>query len=114
MESLEISGGFLADLSLRLSSGLVCIIGPRGSGKSTLAEAIRVAAGGLPTNANKVRLELIKANLGGAVVTLRTAAGADRSGYTIRRTYGQPAILSSSDGRPVTDVDLDRGTFLPL
>lgn len=114
IESLEISGGFLADLSLKLSSGLVCIIGPRGSGKSTMAEAIRVAAGGIPTSANKARLDLIKANLGGAVLTLKTAPGSDRSGYTIRRTYGQPAIMTSSDGRPVTDVDIDRGTFLPL
>lgn len=114
LESLEIAGGFLADLTLHFPPGLVCIIGPRGSGKSTLAEAIRLVVGGIPTNASKARLELIKANLTDAVLTLRTVAGVGRDGYTIRRTYGQPAILTTADNRAITSVDLDRGTFLPL
>lgn len=111
---LEITGGFLAGLSMRMPRGLVCIIGPRGSGKSTLAEAIRLALMGMPANAVKARLEFLRANLGGAVITLRTTPGEERGGYTVRRSYGQPAILTSEDGRPVTDVDLDRGTFLPI
>ena len=114
LDALEISGGFLADLSLHLPQGLVCIIGPRGSGKSTLAEALRLALNGTPTGAGKARLDFLKANLGGAVVTVRTSPGTERGSYTIRRSYGQPAILTSDDGRPVTDIDLDRGTFLPI
>ncbi len=114
LESLEIAGGFLADLSLRFPPGLVCVIGPRGSGKSTLAEAVRFVVGGLPTSASKVRLELIKATLGAAIFTLKTASDTDREGYTVRRTYGQTANLTTGDNRSITTVDLDRGTFLPL
>ncbi len=114
IESVGISGGFLSDLSLRLPKGLICVIGPRGSGKSTLAEAIRVVLGGVPTGAPKLRLDLLKANLGGSVFSLTTTPGTDRGGFTIRRTYGQTAIMTAADARPVTTVDLDRGTFLPL
>src|SRR5204863_3461087 len=46
--------------------------------------------------------------------SLTTAPGTERGQFTVRRTYGQPAILAAADGRSVTAVDLDRGTFLPL
>jgi hypothetical protein len=59
-------------------------------------------------------MDLLKANLGGSVLTLTTKPGADRGGFIVRRTYGQTAIITAADGRPVTTVDLDRGTFLPL
>lgn len=114
IESIGISGGFLSDLSLRLPKGLICVIGPRGSGKSTLAEAIRLVLSGVPNSAPKPRLDLLKANLGGSVFSLTTTPGTDRGGFTIRRTFGQTAIMTAADTRPVTTVDLDRGTFLPL
>jgi len=114
IESVSISGGFLSDVSLNFPKGLICVIGPRGSGKSTLAEAIRLVLGGMPAGAPKTRLEMLKANLGGSVFSLTTTPGTDRGGFTIRRTYGQTAILTSADARPVTTVDLDRGTFLPI
>ena len=114
LESLEISGGFLSDVRLTLPRGLICIIGPRGSGKSTLAEALRLGIGGLPSGASKERLAFIKSNLGTALITLKTGADADRAAYTIRRSYGQPPVLTSADGKPVAGVDLDRGSFLPL
>jgi energy-coupling factor transporter ATP-binding protein EcfA2 len=113
IEQLEINGGFLPGLKLALPRGLTCIIGPRGSGKSTLAEALRFAMKGI-TAASKSRLDLLQANLGGSgSVSLvgKTAAGVT---YTIKRAYRQPAVLLSSDGRTVPDVNLDRGTFLPL
>jgi energy-coupling factor transporter ATP-binding protein EcfA2 len=114
INTVAVSGGFLSDLSLRFTPGLVCIIGPRGSGKSTLAEALRVALGGIPSGSPKSRLDFIKANMGGAVITVTTVPGADRPGMTIQRVAGQPAVIGWSDGRPITGVDLDRGTFLPL
>jgi len=114
LDTVEISGGFLADLHLDLPPGLICIIGPRGSGKSTLAEALRLGIGGVPGGATKERLAFLKANLGSALVTLKTASIGDRGAYTIRRMYGQPAALTAADGRPVSGVDLDRGSFLPL
>lgn len=114
IDSISVSGGFLSDLSLSLSSGLVCVIGPRGSGKSTLAEALRAALGGMPVGAPKTRLEFIKATLGGAVVTVTTAKSADRAAMVVRRVIGQAAVIGWGDGRPITGVDLDRGTFLPL
>jgi energy-coupling factor transporter ATP-binding protein EcfA2 len=114
IETVGITGGFLSDLSLRFPTGLICVIGPRGSGKSTLAEAIRLVLGGVPVGVAKQRTELLKANLGGSVLSLTTKLGTDRGGFTIRRTYGQTAIITASDARPVTTIDLDRGTFLPL
>lgn len=114
LDSVEISGGFLSDLRINLPKGLVCIIGPRGSGKSTLAEAVRLGICGLPAGATKERLAFLKNNLGSALITLKTGSGTERAAYTIRRSYSQPAVLTTADGRPVAGVDLERGSFLPL
>lgn len=114
IDRVQISGGFLADVNLQFPSGLTCIIGPRGSGKSTLAEAINLALSGLPPTASKARQDLTKANLGTSILSLTTKLSNTRGGYTIRRGYGQTPVLTASDERPITSVDLDRGTFLPL
>lgn len=113
--SIEVAGGFLNGLSIEFPSrpSLVCIIGPRGSGKSTLVEAMRHAFSGL-SGASKARQDLVQANLGQAVVTVRTAPDASGSAYIINRRFRQPPSLTGIDGRPVSNVDLDRGTFLPL
>lgn len=113
VEKIEISGGFLPGLSVNIPRGLTCIIGPRGSGKSTLAEALRFAVCGTST-APKHCLDLVQANLaGGALVTITALAeGANR--YTIKRGIKQQPVLLASDGRTISTVDIDRGTFLPL
>jgi len=113
IDNVSVSGGFLAGLSVQLPPGLTCIIGPRGSGKSTLAEAIRYALLG-SSGAAKSRLDLLQANLKGALVTLTTAADERGTAYVVRRSYQQSAAITTADGRPVTDVDVDRNTFLPL
>lgn len=113
LKSVQISGGFLAGLDLTFAPGLTCIIGPRGSGKSTLAEAVRYGITG-SAGAAKPRLELIQANLGTAVISLRTSEPGGGGGYTIRRVHREPASLVTADGKSVPSVDLDRGTFLPL
>src|ERR1044072_3847296 len=114
LESIEINGGFLPGFSLKLPRGLTCIIGRRGSGKSTLTEALRCGVGG-SVGATKARLELIQANLGSnTLITIQTASDSSGTGYTIRRTYKQSASLITADGKSITTVDLDRGTFLPL
>ena len=113
LEAIEITGGFLPGLSLRLPSGLTCIIGPRGSGKSTLIEALRYGAGGL-SGASKARADLIQINLGSAIVTMQTTPDTQGVAYLIRRSYRQPPVLSTTDRKPITGIDLDRGTFLPL
>lgn len=114
LQSIDLSGGFLDGVHLELPPGLTCVIGPRGSGKSTLTEAIRYGIGGL-TGASKSRSDLVQANLGSAVLTLRASvSGTDSVFYTIRRTYRQPASLLGGDGASISSVDLDRGTFLPL
>ena len=113
IDRLEINGGFLPGLKLTLPRGLICIIGPRGSGKSTLAEAMRFAMKGT-VSASKQRLDLLQANLGSSgLVTLVADTGASIT-YTVKRAYKQPAVLLSADGRVVPNVDLDRGSFLPL
>ncbi len=115
IESIDIAGGFLGDLSLKLprQPGLICVIGPRGSGKSTLVEAIRFVFFGL-TNATKSRQDLLQANLGQSVVTVRTSGDGSENGYAISRRLRQPPSLTTRDGQPISNVDLDRGTFLPL
>src|SRR6516164_5209410 len=113
VEKIEISGGFLPGLSVSVPRGLTCIIGPRGSGKSTLAEAIRFAVCGTSA-APKHSVDLVQANLaGGALVTI-TALAEGSSRYTIKRGLKQQPVLLTSDGRTISTVDLDRGTFLPL
>jgi recombinational DNA repair ATPase RecF len=113
IEKIEISGGFLPGLSVNIPQGLTCIIGARGSGKSTLAEALRFALCGM-SGAPKSCADLVQANLaGGALVTIAAVAeGSNR--YTIKRSLKQNPVLLTSDGRAVNNVDLDRGTFLPL
>src|SRR5215471_18541300 len=113
VEKIEISGGFLPGLSVNIPRGLTCIIGPRGSGKSTLVEALRFAVCGA-SGAPKHCVDLIQANLaGGALVTI-TALAEGSSRYTIKRGLKQQPVLLTSDGRTISTVDLDRGTFLPL
>jgi energy-coupling factor transporter ATP-binding protein EcfA2 len=113
IEQLEINGGFLPGLKAALPAGLICIIGPRGSGKSTLAEALRFAVKG-SVGTSKKRLDLLQANVGNSglvTLTLTTDAGLK---HTLRRGLKQPAVLLTGDGRPVSGVDLDRGTYLPI
>jgi energy-coupling factor transporter ATP-binding protein EcfA2 len=113
VEKIEISGGFLPGLSINIPRGLTCIIGPRGSGKSTLAEAMRFAVCGTSA-APKQSVDLIQANLaGGALVTI-TALAEGSNRYIIKRGLKQQPVLLTSDGRTINNVDLDRGTFLPL
>jgi energy-coupling factor transporter ATP-binding protein EcfA2 len=113
IDSIDVAGGFLAGVSLRLPKGLICVIGPRGSGKSTFAEAIRYSVGN-SAGASKGRLELIRANLAPAAITLGTLDADGAPGYLVKRPPGQPPVLTSADGRPIPAVDLERGTFLPL
>jgi energy-coupling factor transporter ATP-binding protein EcfA2 len=112
LEILEINGGFLPGLKLKLPPGLTCIIGPRGSGKSTLAELIRFALLGT-AGSTKARTELLQANLGQSGLVSTTVIGPGSQRYVASRAYKQPAFVATEDGRAI-DVDLDRGTFLPL
>lgn len=113
IDRLEVNGGFLPGLKLDLPAGLICIIGPRGSGKSTLAEALRFAIKGT-VGASRSRLDLIQANIGTSGLVTLVANTDSGVRYTIKRASKMPATLLTSDGRAVGNVDLDRGTFLPL
>src|SRR5215204_2937888 len=98
LKSVEISGGFLPGLSVQFPRGLTCVIGPRGSGKSTLAEAIRYGLCGQPPGGAKRRSDLVQANLGSAIVTIRTAPDSQGAAYVIRRSHRQPPALTTADG----------------
>lgn len=111
--SVEITGGFLPGLKLTIPVGLTCIIGPRGSGKSTFVEAIRFAVLG-GDRSTRFQNELIKANLGNALILLRTDSPNGDRAYSIQRSLHDGVALSAADGRALPHVDLDRGTFLPL
>ncbi|MEP3838800.1 MAG: TrlF family AAA-like ATPase [Algibacter sp.] len=45
IQSIEIEGGLLDSINVKLSNNLTCIIGSRGAGKSTLLEIIRETSG---------------------------------------------------------------------
>jgi energy-coupling factor transporter ATP-binding protein EcfA2 len=113
IDQIEINGGFLPGLKTALPNGLICIIGPRGSGKSTLAETLRFAlkgTGGAP----KKRLDLLQTNLSNSgLVTLSVTTDAALK-HTLRRGLKQPPVVLNLDDRPVSGVDLDRGTYLPI
>jgi energy-coupling factor transporter ATP-binding protein EcfA2 len=113
IDQIEINGGFLPGLKTALPNGLICIIGPRGSGKSTFAETLRFAlkgSGGAP----KKRLDLLQVNLtNSGLVTLALTTDAALK-HTLRRGLKQPPLLLNPDDRPVSGVDLDRGTYLPV
>lgn len=113
IRSVDIRGGFLDGASIAFPAGLTCIIGPRGTGKSTLAEAIRYALTG-NDRADKQRRELFQSNLSHAVITVTSAITADGNAYVIRREARQPALVATAAGAALQNVDLDRGTFLPL
>jgi energy-coupling factor transporter ATP-binding protein EcfA2 len=113
IDQIEINGGFLPGLKTALPNGLICIIGPRGSGKSTLAETLRFALkgnGGAP----KKRLDRLQANLGNSgLITLALTTDATLK-HTLRRGLRQPPALLTADDKPVSGVDIDRGTYLPV
>jgi energy-coupling factor transporter ATP-binding protein EcfA2 len=111
--SVEVSGGFLAGLSIELPPGLTCIIGPRGSGKSTFAEAVRYTLLGAD-GATKARTDFIQATLRNSLITVKTAPDLNAKSYIVRRQFQQPPAITTMEGRPITDIDLDRGTFLPF
>lgn len=113
LDSVEIAGGFLPGMTLKFPKGLTCIIGARGSGKSTLMEALRYGLAGA-SQVSRSRFDLIQANLSSAVITLRTALSTEAVGYIVRRSFKQPPTLTTAQGALVPNVNLDRGTFLPL
>ena len=113
IDSIEITGGFLPGLSLAFPRGLTCIIGPRGSGKTTLVEALRFGLGGT-AGISKSGLALLNPNLSSSVITIRTSSDDDGIGYIIKRAEKQSVSLTTIDGKPISSVDLDRRTFLPL
>lgn len=113
IDQIEINGGFLPGLRIALPNGLICIIGPRGSGKSTLAESLRFVLRGTGS-APKRRLDLLQANLSNSgLVTLTLTTDAALK-HKLTRGLKQPPVLLNCDGRPVSSVDLDRGTYLPV
>ena len=114
VEKIEISGGFLPGLSVNIPQGLTCIIGARGSGKSTLAEVGAVCALWPLGRAQALCRPDPGKSRGrrprdhhGPCATVRTVTPS-------RRGLKQNPVLLTSDGRAINNVDLDRGTFLPL
>ncbi|HEY3330778.1 MAG TPA: AAA family ATPase [Capsulimonadaceae bacterium] len=113
INSIEISGGFLAGLTIALPKGLTCIIGPRGSGKTTLAESLRYAMAG-STGISKAGQKAMATEVAPSVITVNTSSDGDTPGYIITRSSKNVVSLSTIGGIGVSAVDLDRRTFLPL
>ena len=117
IKRLTVNGGFLNDLDINFSDGLVCLIGGRGSGKTTTLELIRFALDRLPDamsddkRALKRFKDLIAANLGHGTVEVEfeTQEGLV---YKVQRTVGGAPIVTDADGNTVDTSILQSGILI--
>ena len=112
--SLNIVGGLLDGLQVKLSRKLNCIIGARGTGKTSVLELVRYALNQLPkrelSNSARKRIEsLVEGNLQGGRVELGVETR-DGLRYTITRAVGEDPIVCDAAGNP-TGLSLDGHAF---
>ncbi len=102
IEFIEITGGYLDGVKIRLSDHLNTAIGGRGTGKSTLLECVRYALDleHKGTDAGKQGARIVKENLGPAgTVTLQVVSAANRGKrYRVVRRYGEPPRVVDGSG----------------
>lgn len=105
IESVHISGGFLAGIDVELSPDMNCILGGTGAGKSLILEAIRFALdqqvdGGV-FKAIREEVDSRLAYALGDRTEVRVVVATPDGRYRVRRTFGQ------SGSRPLVDQDVD-------
>lgn len=111
VQSLTVTGGFLAGARIEFADGLNCLIGGRGTGKTTALEFLRFGLGLMPDQKSNPQRHraidgLVKANLGSGrlSVGLMTKNGL---GYTAGRAVGESVQVLNEAGAAVP-VQLDR------
>lgn len=111
LESLNVTGGFLAGVQMEFADGLNCLIGGRGAGKTTALEFLRYGLGLMPdpkTNSQRHRVidGLVKANLGNGRlgIELRTKTNMK---YTVGRSANDSPQVLNEMGTAVP-ISLDR------
>jgi energy-coupling factor transporter ATP-binding protein EcfA2 len=111
LESLNVTGGFLAGVQMEFADGLNCLIGGRGAGKTTALEFLRYGLGLMPdakTNSQRHRAidGLVKANLrtGRLSIELRTKTNMR---YTAGRSAHDAVQVVNEMGTAVP-ISLDR------
>lgn len=104
---LEVTGGFLDGLHLRLHSGLTTLLGSKGSGKSLAVELLRFGLDQAPEQSDilkdhETKLRNRLGDYGRVVVTVRDAGGTE---HRIEREYNPAA------GSPFHDVSFEPSEF---
>jgi histidinol phosphatase-like PHP family hydrolase/energy-coupling factor transporter ATP-binding protein EcfA2 len=106
---VEVTGGFLDDLSLNLHEGLTTILGSKGSGKSVLIELIRFALDQASDHPeirkdHETKLDKQLGVYGTVAVTIEDSGGTT---HRLVRTYDH------ANDSPITDVTFDPAEFFP-
>jgi AAA domain len=121
IESLKVSGGFLADLNIQFVPGLNTIIGPRGTGKTSVIELIRYCLGSrtLSERLNIATLNHAKAILGNGVASvvmrdgnemLALSRGSNDEAPRVAR-WSRPFILAQNE---IESIGLDAASRVAL
>jgi len=111
LESLNVTGGFLAGVQMEFADGLNCLIGGRGAGKTTALEFLRYGLGLMPdakTNSQRHRAidGLVKANLGNGRLSIELRTKTNMK-YTAGRSAHDAVHLLNEMGTAVP-ISLDR------
>lgn len=113
LKRVQIEGGFLDGLDLKLNPNLNCIIGGRGTGKSTLLELVRYAFDiEVKTEANRSQSESIIAHTFPAGSCIKIDFYAGDTSYRIERTAERPPRVYR-DGSP-HPLDVAPQQLLPI
>ena len=111
VQSLDVTGGFLAGAKLEFADGLNCLIGGRGAGKTTALEFLRFGLGLMPdAKANSQRYRaidaLVKANLGNGRLKIELRTKTDMR-YTAGRSAHESVQVLNEVGTAIP-ISLDR------
>ncbi len=121
IDSVSISGGFLAGAALRFSPDLNCLLGGTGAGKSLVLEALRFALdqqvdeGLFATIRDEVDRRLESALCEGTDVVVEISTPSDS--YRVRRTYrstGSHPVVEQDAGGEWVQVDQDPSSLLTI
>ena len=113
VQSLNVTGGFLAGAKLEFADGLNCLIGGRGTGKTTALEFLRFGLGLMPDpKANLQRHRaidgLVKANLGNGRLTIEVRTKMDMRYTASSSAYETIQVLNEAGTAVPVSLDRDQ------
>jgi len=100
IQSIEIEGGLLDNINIKLSNNLTCIIGSRGAGKSTLLETIRETSG------NKSKSTVVDSDVWPQKIKLKYIDEANQTiDFTREKNSELQNITDPINGISVVDIE---------